>query len=100
MFKSFRTWLAKAIVPESNYEEVSLDSSEHFGGQGGYRTGIEFSIKHVQNGYVISTKDNDVANSRLSKSVEAADIFKQYIVAEDDDLLPHIVAILAARKLK
>lgn len=98
--RKFRKWLSDIIAPPLDYEEVSLSTNEAFGSNSGFSAGIEFSIKHVQNGYIIATKDNDAANARRTQSVEASDIFKQCVVPDGEELLPHIIAILAARKLK
>lgn len=96
--RRFRLWLAKLIAPNPKNNPLNQLLAER-DEPSRTKSGVDFNIKEASNGYVITAMDWDrvYSNTKVVNQSEAAHI---RVVSDGDNILDHIAAILAVRKLK
>lgn len=97
MYK-FRMWLAKLIAPNPKDNPLNQLLAER-DELSRSKNGVDFNIKEASNGYVITTTDWDRIHS-TTKVTHHNEVTHVRVVADGDNIIDHITAILAVRKLK
>lgn len=92
--RRFRIWLSNLIAPkmDNHYLVTEAPVREDI-------YGIDFNIKKVANGTIITTTDWELTKSS-NKMQGMLDPKAQYVIPEGGEILPHIISILASRKLQ
>lgn len=96
MYK-FRMWLATLIAP--NPRDNPLTQLLRENDPKASKSGVDFNIRRASNGYVLTTTDWERA---LSPKVPPtyADFNNVRVVADGDNIIDHVAAILVERQLK
>lgn len=100
MFKNFRLWLANRIMPKPDYHDIDISECLAADKQGEQKSGVDFNIRRVANGTIITSFDWEAVRTNYTSTNGTEEPRVQYVVPEGEDVLPYIVSILAARKLK
>jgi hypothetical protein len=96
--RKFRRWLARKIMPSSTLgmELYATDAPTIE-----KKTSVDFNIDFVSNGAIITVTDWQAFHNNTKPLVHGHnEHLTRIVVPSGDDLLPHIVSFLAARRLK
>jgi hypothetical protein len=96
--RNFRRWLARKIMPSPTLgmEQYSTDSPTIE-----KKTSVDFNIDFVSNGAILTMLDWQAFHNNTKPLVHSHNQhMTRVVIPEGEELLPHIVALLAARRLK